>query len=41
MRRGEGDRRVESAVGVRTLVYILHIMQRREVTTDFGETGGN
>jgi hypothetical protein len=42
MKRGEQDRRhAESAVGVRTPVHILHIMQRREVTTYLGETGGN
>ena len=42
MKRGEQDRRqVESAVGVRTLVHILQIMQRREVTTYLCETGGN
>jgi hypothetical protein len=42
MKRGEQDRRqVEAAVGVRTLMHIRHIMQRREVTTDLGETGGN
>jgi hypothetical protein len=42
MKRGEQDRRqVKSVVSVRTLVHILHIMQRREVTIDLGETGGN
>lgn len=42
MKRGEQDgRQVKSAVSVRTLVHILHIMQRREVTTNLGETGGS
>jgi len=42
MKRGELDRRhVESGVGVRTLVHLRHIMQRREVTTYLGDAGGN
>jgi len=42
MKRGErGRRQVESGVGVRKLMHILHIMQRKEVTIDPGETGGN
>ena len=41
-RRGQHSRRVDSAVGVmRTLVHILQIMQRREVTKYLPKLGRN